>query len=288
VPEFFDKLRQRKLVQWALACLVAAFALIQVLDIVAQRFGWPESIERLVIIALAIGFFIVLVLAWYHGERGAQRVSGTELLILALLLTIGGAVAWRLAPPTTAAPTTRANAISKQPSIADANTPPIEIGFGYQDLGDLQQLNGDHAVAIASYKHASDLMQPLVEREPDNEWAFGVLTYARIGLGEGDAALAAMQQRQSERPEAKGATDNDLIREFRARVLARLGHKPEATTELRYLLGIHYGGLMPPLTSAFLRLDPDFDRLRDDPAFQKLAAGAVAAPAASSGANRDQ
>jgi tetratricopeptide (TPR) repeat protein len=167
---------------------------------------------------------------------------------------------------------------------ADANTPPIEIGFGYQDLGDLQQLVGDHAAAVASYQHARDLMLPLVEREADNDWAFGVLTYARIGLGEGDAALAAMRQRQAERPEAKGATNNDLIREFRARALARLGHKPEALTELRYLLGIHYGGLMPPLTPAFLRLDPDFDRMRDDPEFQKLAADSIAAPAPSTGA----
>ncbi|MGN6728633.1 MAG: tetratricopeptide repeat protein [Rhodanobacteraceae bacterium] len=40
----------------------------------------------------------MLVLAWYHGERGAQRVSGTELLIVALLLAIGGALIWRLGP----------------------------------------------------------------------------------------------------------------------------------------------------------------------------------------------
>jgi TolB-like protein len=30
------------------------------------------------IIASCVGFFVTLVLAWYHGERGAQRVSGTE------------------------------------------------------------------------------------------------------------------------------------------------------------------------------------------------------------------
>src|SRR3546814_1291432 len=32
---------------------------------------------------------------WYHGERGAQRVSGAELLVLALLLAVGGGVLWR-------------------------------------------------------------------------------------------------------------------------------------------------------------------------------------------------
>jgi TolB-like protein/Tfp pilus assembly protein PilF len=51
----------------------------------------------LLIIALSVGFFVTLVLAWYHGERGAQRVTGTELLILALLLMIGGGFLWHFA-----------------------------------------------------------------------------------------------------------------------------------------------------------------------------------------------
>jgi hypothetical protein len=88
--EFFQRLKERKLVQWAVAYAAAAFALLQGIDIVAQRFGWPDAIERSLIIAACIGFFLVLVLAWYHGERGAQRVTGTELLILALLLSLGG------------------------------------------------------------------------------------------------------------------------------------------------------------------------------------------------------
>jgi TolB-like protein/Tfp pilus assembly protein PilF len=100
VTDFFRRLRERKMVQWALAYIAASFALIQILDIVSQRFGWPEQTIRLVIIAAALGFFVTLVLAWYHGEHGAQRVTSTELLILALLLAIGGAVLWRLAPKT--------------------------------------------------------------------------------------------------------------------------------------------------------------------------------------------
>src|SRR5206468_12356979 len=56
-----------------------------------------EQTMRFVIIALSIGLFVALVLAWYHGERGTQRVTGTELLILALLLAIGGGFLWRFA-----------------------------------------------------------------------------------------------------------------------------------------------------------------------------------------------
>jgi TolB-like protein len=98
VSGLLEQLRQRKLVQWALAYGAAAFALLQGVDIVAQQFGWADGVRRGITIALLMGFFVTLVLAWYHGERGAQRVSGAELLILALLLAIGGAILWRFAP----------------------------------------------------------------------------------------------------------------------------------------------------------------------------------------------
>jgi TolB-like protein/Flp pilus assembly protein TadD len=95
--EFLQRLKERKLVQWALAYVAAAFALLQGIDIVAQQFGWPEGVRRGITLALVVGFFCVLVLAWYHGERGAQRVTGMELLILALLLGVGGGILWRFA-----------------------------------------------------------------------------------------------------------------------------------------------------------------------------------------------
>ena len=96
MAEFVDHLKRSKLVQWAAAYVAASFAALQGLDIVAQRFGWPEAIVRLLIVALVVGFFVTLVLAWYHGERGEQRVSTTELAILAVLLAIGGGLLWRV------------------------------------------------------------------------------------------------------------------------------------------------------------------------------------------------
>ena len=95
--QFLQELKQRKLVQWTVAYVAAVFALLQGVDIVAQRFVWPELVERILIIAACVGFFVTLVLAWYHGERGAQRVTRTELVILALLLSLGGFLLWRFA-----------------------------------------------------------------------------------------------------------------------------------------------------------------------------------------------
>ena len=95
--EFLQRLKQRKLVQWGVAYIAAAFALLQGIDIVAQQFGWPEGVRRGITLALIVGFFVALVLAWYHGERGVQRMTGTELLILALLLALGGGFLWRFA-----------------------------------------------------------------------------------------------------------------------------------------------------------------------------------------------
>jgi len=122
VDGFFERLWQRKIVQWALAYLAGAFALLQAVDIIGQRFGWPEQVERVLIVALGIGFFVALVLAWYHGERGEQRMSGTELSVLALLLAIGGAILWRVATTAHDAATVPAPDPSSASALGAAST----------------------------------------------------------------------------------------------------------------------------------------------------------------------
>src|SRR5690348_1762123 len=131
MTEFIARLKQRKLVQWAIAYVAFAFALLQLVDIVAQRFGWPDQIEKLLILALAIGFVVVLVLSWYHGERGAQKVSGTEIVILALLLAIGGGLLWRFGrtPSIARNPDSAAASASSGLRVASAaiNASPVPI-----------------------------------------------------------------------------------------------------------------------------------------------------------------
>lgn len=84
--------------QWLLAYAAGAWLLLQVVSLVSSSFGWSPTVMRGFTIAAGIGLFVALLLAWYHGERGAQKVSGTELLLLTLLLLIGGGLFWQFAP----------------------------------------------------------------------------------------------------------------------------------------------------------------------------------------------
>ena len=95
MSDFWERLKQRKLVQWALAYLAGAWALLQVLGLAADSYHWPDAVMRLAFAVLALGLVVTLVLAWYHGERGEQKVSGVELLIIALVLAVGGGLLWR-------------------------------------------------------------------------------------------------------------------------------------------------------------------------------------------------
>lgn len=91
-PAFFQRLKDRKMVQWALAYLAGAWVLVEFTSLLVAQFHWPEVAGQVVTILAISGFFVVLVIAWYHGEKGRQWVSGPELLIIALLLLISGGV----------------------------------------------------------------------------------------------------------------------------------------------------------------------------------------------------
>ncbi len=87
-----QRMKERKLVQWALAYLCGAWVLVEATNLVVEQFSWPQTVGQVVTILAFFGFFVVLVIAWYHGEKDRQWVSGPELLIIALLLLISGGV----------------------------------------------------------------------------------------------------------------------------------------------------------------------------------------------------
>jgi hypothetical protein len=76
------KLRRRKVVQWGLAYAAGAWALLQAIGFFSDTFHWPELTKQFAAIALIVGLPIVLTLAWYHGDKGQQRITRDEAAIL--------------------------------------------------------------------------------------------------------------------------------------------------------------------------------------------------------------
>ncbi len=121
IESLWVRLRRRKVVQWALPTPRAPGACCRASATLPRRSScracssrsWPW---------LLIGLPIVLVLAWYHGDRGQQRVSAAELAIITLLFLVGGAMFWRYDRQSTAgggAPPTAADATTT-PAVAPA------------------------------------------------------------------------------------------------------------------------------------------------------------------------
>ena len=130
MADLLQRLRERKLVQWALAYAAAAWVLLQVLSLMAGTYEWPPVAMRIAVAVAVLGFFVAIVLAWYHGERGAQRISGVELVILGLLLAIGGTLLSRVArlpggETTTAPVVTRVGSTTKTPVTPTPSAIPI-------------------------------------------------------------------------------------------------------------------------------------------------------------------
>ena len=116
------ELQRRRIVQWTLGYAAGAWALLQAIGFMVESYDWPHTVSRIAIVVVAIGFFATLVLAWFHGERGEQRMSRNEMLLLALLVALGGWLAWRTAhaPDATAAS-------ARNAAIAPAGTNPHSI-----------------------------------------------------------------------------------------------------------------------------------------------------------------
>lgn len=90
------RLRKRKIVQWAIAYFAGAWLLLEMFDLVAEQFLLPVWMRQAATVLLLFGVLITLVLAWYHGERGRQKVGVIEGALIVLLIALAGQSVWLL------------------------------------------------------------------------------------------------------------------------------------------------------------------------------------------------
>jgi Tol biopolymer transport system component len=86
------RFRARHIVQWGLAYLAAAWAVLEGAELLSGIFDWSSAWLRVLTILLVFGFAAALILAWFHGDKGQQRVSGIEVFMLLAVAIVAGVI----------------------------------------------------------------------------------------------------------------------------------------------------------------------------------------------------
>jgi TolB-like protein/Tfp pilus assembly protein PilF len=151
---------------------------------------------------------------------------------------------------------------------------PSEIDKGGNQLllAWAQRLAGDTASAKATAEQARNTLAVLSKNQPDNPYLPGVLSLANAVLGEKNSALNEIQRAIMLLPSAKDPVNGPTFEEGLALIQVTFGDNARAISTLTQLLQTSYVSLLydTPVTPVLLRLDPPWDPLRADPAFQKL------------------
>jgi serine/threonine protein kinase/cytochrome c-type biogenesis protein CcmH/NrfG len=140
------------------------------------------------------------------------------------------------------------------------------------DLALMQRLAGDAAGAKVTAEQVLNTLQSLYIKQPDDILLTEQLSLAYAYIGEKDSALKLAERSVMLKPPAKDATSGPSLEENLAVVQTLVGENSRAIPILTHLVQTPYNGWLYglPITPALLRLDPLWDPLRGDPAFQKL------------------
>jgi tetratricopeptide (TPR) repeat protein len=136
-----------------------------------------------------------------------------------------------------------------------------------------QRLAGDAAGAKASADQARKTLEPLCKNQPANASFAVLLSQAYAAMGQKDSAIKEAARAIMLMPSTQDRVIGPGSEENLAIIQMMFGENSRAISTLARLLQTPYWSWIygrTPVTPALLRLDPLWDPLRADPAFQEL------------------
>lgn len=116
---FFDQLKQRRIFQIVASYAAAGWVVVSVIDQFVDREIVPAAAYNVTLAWYLAGLLIALVVGWYHGERGRQRVSRDEMALLGLCVLVGVGLTVLLRTPSAAA-------AGREVGVLEAGTPGLD------------------------------------------------------------------------------------------------------------------------------------------------------------------
>jgi TolB-like protein/Tfp pilus assembly protein PilF len=133
--------------------------------------------------------------------------------------------------------------------------------------GIIEEKLGRPEAARAAFSTAKETAEAAVKEAPNEAKRHAALARCLARLGEKEAAIAEAKRATELLPESVDAFDGPKMAQVLAEVYAVTGENAKAVAVLDGLLS-----RPSDVTTAFLKVDPGLDRLREDPGFQALIA----------------
>lgn len=127
----FGDLKNRKVIQWTVAYAAGAWAALQAISLLSDSYDWSPAIMRVAPVVLLGCLLLVVVLAWFHGERGGQRFKPVELFLLIVIFVATGTAALVFAKQP--ATSTKAEAAPDVPAKSVAVLPFASLSSGEEN-----------------------------------------------------------------------------------------------------------------------------------------------------------
>lgn len=89
-----ERLMERKLVQWTVAYVAAASWILQLMNALGESWSWAYPVQQSVSMVLGMGVVPAVVVAWYHGEKGRQKVCTAECAMVAASVLASVGLVW--------------------------------------------------------------------------------------------------------------------------------------------------------------------------------------------------
>lgn len=130
----FEKLKQRKVVQWGLAYVAISWVVAQAVEILAGPWNIPDNLIRTVHMMLVGGVPIALIVAWFHGARGGQRITGIEIAAVSVVFAAVVAGIYLVNPVAEKYPATAVTDTSDTPKSVSGGLPRLAV-LAFENVG---------------------------------------------------------------------------------------------------------------------------------------------------------
>ncbi|NNF38943.1 MAG: hypothetical protein HKN71_09760 [Gemmatimonadetes bacterium] len=86
---FWSEIKQRRITQIVITYLVGGWIVLGVFDQVVDREVLPPVAYQVALTLYLVGIAAALIIGWYHGEKGAQEATRTEIAMLSVVALVG-------------------------------------------------------------------------------------------------------------------------------------------------------------------------------------------------------